>query len=64
MSNQIQVVSRERARTFDAEQVVEISTASNHLIKIHKVVNADSSEARLYCYSDQRKAKEEAGGDA
>lgn len=54
------VVSRERARTFDAEQAVEISTASNQLIKIHKVINADSSEARLYCYSDQRKAKEEA----
>ena len=54
------VVSRERARSFDAEQAVEISTASNHLIKIHKVINKDSSEARLYCYSDQRKAKEEA----
>ena len=54
------VVSRERARSFDADQAVEISTASNHLLKIHKVINEDNSEARLYCYSDQRKAKEEA----
>ena len=54
------VVSRERDRTFDADQVVEVSTASNHQLKIHKVINADSSEARLYCCSDQRKAKEEA----
>ena len=54
------VVSRERVRSFDADQAVEISTASNHLLKIHKVINEDSSEARLYCYSDQRKAKEEA----
>ena len=54
------VVSRERARTFDADQAVEVSTASNHQLKIHKVINADNSEARLYCYSDQRKAKEEA----
>ncbi|MCK5680941.1 IS1634 family transposase, partial [bacterium] len=54
------VVSRERVRSFDADRAVEISTASNHLLKIHKVVNEDNSEARLYCYSDQRKAKEEA----
>jgi len=54
------VVSRERARSFDADQAVEISTASNHPLKIHRVVNEDDSEARLYCYSDQRKAKEQA----
>jgi transposase len=54
------VVSRERSRTFDADQAVEVSTASNHQLKIHKVISADNSEARLYCCSDQRKAKEEA----
>ena len=54
------MVSRERIRSFDADRAVEISTASNHLLKIHKVVNEDNSEARLYCYSDQIKAKEEA----
>ncbi len=54
------VVSRERARSFDADQAVKISTASNHSLKIHKVVNEDDSEAQLYCYSEQRKAKEQA----
>jgi len=54
------VVSRERARSFNADQAVEISTATDHSIKIHKVINEAGSEARLYCYSDQRQAKEKA----
>jgi transposase len=54
------VVSRERERSFAADQAVEIVTASNHSLKIHRVVNEDNSEARLYCYSEQRKAKEQA----
>ncbi len=54
------VVSRERNRSFDEEHAVEVSSASNHTIKIHKEINDDRSEARLYCYSEQRKAKEEA----
>lgn len=54
------VVSRERARSFDADQAVEISTASNDPLKINRVVNEEASEARLYCYSEQRKAKEQA----
>jgi len=54
------VVSRERTRSFDADQAVEITTASDHSIKIHKVINEENSEARLYCYSDQRQAKEKA----
>jgi len=54
------VVSRERARSFNADQAVEISTATDHSIKIHKVINEAGSEARLHCYSDQQQAKEKA----
>jgi len=54
------VVSRERVRSFNADQAVNISTASGHPIKIHRVINETGSEARLYCYSDQRQAKEKA----
>jgi len=54
------VVSRERARSFDADRAIEVKTASNQTLKIYKVINKDNSEARLYCYSEQRKAKEEA----
>ena len=39
---------------------MEVSSASKHTIKIHKEINDDRSEARLYCYFEQRKAKEEA----
>ncbi len=54
------VVSRERTRSFDPDQAVEITTASDHSIKIHKVINEEKTEARLYCHSDQRQAKEKA----
>jgi len=54
------VVSRERAQSFNADQAVDITTASEHHIRIHKVINEENSEARLYCYSDQRQAKEKA----
>ena len=54
------VVSRERTRSFDEDLAIEVKTASKNTLKIHKVINEDKSEARLYCYSDERKAKEEA----
>jgi len=54
------VVSRERARSFDADQAVNISTISDHPIKIQWVISEDGDEVRLYCYSDQRQAKEKA----
>lgn len=54
------VVSRERARSFDVDQAVEISTTSNDPLKINRVVNEDAREVRLYCYSERRKAKEQA----
>ena len=54
------VVSRERARSFDADQAVNISTISDHPIKIQRVISEDGDEVRLYCYSDQRQEKERA----
>ena len=32
----------------------------HRIINLKSIISADNSEARLYCYSDQRKAKEEA----
>ena len=46
------VVSRERNRSFNEEHAVEVSSAADHTIKIHKEINDDCSEARLYCYSE------------
>ena len=54
------VVSRERTRSFDADQAVNISTISDHPIKIQRVISEDGDEVRLYCYSDQRQEKERA----
>jgi len=54
------VVSREQTRSFNADQAIDISTASDHPIKIHKVIDEENNEARLYCYSEQREAKEKA----
>ena len=54
------VASKERTRHFDPEDAVEITTASDQVIKAQRVLNEDKSEARLYCYSELRKKKEEA----
>ena len=51
-------VSRERTRHFDAEQPVRIHTAANQHVHLHKVVSDDGHEARLYCFSETRAAKE------
>lgn len=54
------VVSRERNRQFDADKAVELNSSSNHTIQIHRVENEEKTEARLYCYSQERAEKEKA----
>ncbi len=54
------VVSRERVRQFDAENAVETTSACGQTIRIQRVVNEDGTEAKLYCHSQERQAKEEA----
>lgn len=53
------VVSRERVRTFDMSKAQTIRTAQGQELQMYREVNAQESEARLYCYSVQRSAKEE-----
>ena len=52
------VVSRERNRHFDPEAALRIETASNHGVHLHKVLSDDAQEVRLYCFSEERAAKE------
>src|ERR1019366_4929979 len=54
------VVSRERGRQFDPDQAVDTLTASNETIRLQRVLNADSTEVRLYCHSTGRDTKETA----
>ena len=53
------VVSRQRTRRFDPEQSIAIETRSHHKVHLHKVVDEDRGEVRLYCYSEERAKKEE-----
>ena len=52
------VVSRERIRHFDPEAARRIETASRQGVYVHKVLTEDGHEARLYCFSEERAAKE------
>lgn len=52
------VVSREQVRRFDEKQTVAVTTAGDQAIRIQRVVSEDGGEVRLYCCSDQRRAKE------
>jgi transposase len=54
------VVSRERARQFDADQAIDTLTASNETIQLQRVLNEDSTEVRLHRHSAGRDAKETA----
>ena len=54
------VVSRERTRHFDTDAALSIETASHHRVHLHKVLSDDGQEARLYCFSQARAAKERA----
>ena len=53
------VVSRQRARLFDPERATAIETRSHHKVHLHRVVDEDQGEVRLYCYSEARAKKEE-----
>ena len=52
------VVSRERIRQFDPDAAQRIETAQRQGVHLHKVVSEDGHEARLYCFSEERAAKE------
>ena len=52
------VVNRECTRHFDPEVALRIETASSHGVHLHKVLSDDAQEVRLYCFSEQRAAKE------
>jgi len=51
------VVSRERARQFEAETAVPIETATGATVHIQRVDDSNNKEVRLYCYSEQREQK-------
>ena len=53
------VVSRQRTRRFDPERSIAIKTRSHHKVHLHKEVDEDRGEVRLYCYSEERAKKEE-----
>jgi transposase len=53
------VVSRERARQFEAETAVPIETAAGATVHLQRVDDPNHQEVRLYCYSEQREAKEQ-----
>ena len=52
------VVSRERARRFDPELAIALETRSRQTVHVHKALDADRAEVRLYCYSEARAMKE------
>lgn len=54
------VVSRERARQFEAETAIPLETAAGHNVHIQRVDDSEQQEVRLYCYSEQREQKEQA----
>ena len=53
------VVSRERARQFEAETAIPIKTAARTTVHLQRVDDPDNKEVRLYCYSEQREEKEQ-----
>ena len=52
------VVGSERARHCDAENPVRIRTAADRAVRLRKVVSDDGREARPYCLSEERAARE------
>lgn len=58
------VVSRKRDRQFDPALATELQTAGDATIKIHRVQEAGSDEAQLYCHSPAREQKDRAIDDA
>jgi len=53
------VVSRERARQFEAETAIPIETAAGSTVHIQRIDDLDNNEVRLYCHSEQREQKEQ-----
>ena len=53
-------VSRQRARQFDPEQATEVLSAGEVTIKIHRLMDAVTGEAKLYCHSPAREQKDRA----
>ena len=53
------VVSRERNRIFDPDKAQTIVTAQQQDVQIYRELDDNGTEARLYCYSPGRAAKEE-----
>ena len=54
------VVSRERARQFEADNATPIETASGDTVRLQRIDNAENQEVRLYCHSEARAQKERA----
>ncbi|MCK7492952.1 MAG: IS1634 family transposase [Comamonadaceae bacterium] len=54
------VVSRERERQFDPQAAMAIETAGGDPIQLQLVREESGQEVRLYCYSKDRAAKEDA----
>ena len=52
------VVSRERRRRFDAEAATAHRTRRGGTVHLEKVADPEGGEVRLYCYSEERAAKE------
>ncbi len=52
-------VSRERTRRFDPELAQAVETRSRQTVHVHKALDPDSGETRLYCYSEARAKKEQ-----
>ena len=53
------VVSRERARQFEAQTANPIETAAGSTVHIQRVDDLGNKEVRLYCHSEQRQQKEQ-----
>jgi transposase len=53
------VVSRERARQFEAETATPIETAAGSAVHSQRLDDLDNKEVRLYCHSEQREQKEQ-----
>jgi len=53
-------VSRARTRSFDPDQASETLTASGETVRLHRMLNDDQTEVRLYCHSTGRQTKETA----
>ncbi len=53
------MVSRERARQFEAQTAIPIETAAGSTVHSQRVDDLGNKEVRLYCHSEQRQQKEQ-----